>query len=419
MSRVPKWAAAMFIWLAAVCPAWAGMEEGVAAYERGQFSVALKEFLAAAEKDLASAQFNLGVMYANGVGVPKDDQQAVSWYRKAAEQGHADAQFNLGVMYANGEGVPKDARQAVLWYRKAADQGDADAQLNLGWRYANGEGVPKDDQRAYFWWLLSAAQGAKKAAELRDLAERRLTAEQRTAAQAAARDWKPRTAASSTRSPESRDYGTAAPAERSDVPESAGSGFYVASARVVTNHHVTEGCNRLRIDGRSEGRLIGSDPRNDLALVGLQGGSSDVATIRSGRIKVGESAMVVGYPLSGLLSGFNVTTGNVSSLAGIGGDTRLVQITAPVQSGNSGGPLLDASGKVIGVVVSKLNALKVAQSTGDVPQNVNFAINANVLMSFLDANGVDYKSGRAGPAVATQEIARRAQSFTVLVECWK
>ena len=73
----------------------------------------------------------------------------------------------------------------------------------------------------------------------------------------------------------------------------------------------------------------------------------------------------------------------------------------------------------MGVVVSKLNALKVAQSTGDVPQNVNFAINATVLASFLDANGVDYKTAPTGPAISTQESARRAQAFTVLVECWK
>lgn len=205
----------------------------------------------------------------------------------------------------------------------------------------------------------------------------------------------------------------------SHSPRSTGSGFYVANSRVVTNHHVTEGCSRLRVGGQFEGRVVSSDPRNDLALISSQGASPDVATLRLGRVKVGEPATVVGFPLSGLLSGFNVTTGNVSSLAGIGGDTRLVQITAPVQPGNSGGPLLDDGGKIMGVVVSKLNALKVAQSTGDLPQNVNFAINANVLASFLDANGIDYKIAPTGATVSTQEIARRAQTFTVLIECWK
>ena len=164
--------------------------------------------------------------------------------------------------------------------------------------------------------------------------------------------------------------------------------------------------------------LLASDPRIDLAVVTLQRAESPTALVRVGRIGIGEAATVAGFPLSGLLAGFNVTAGNVSSLRGIRGDTRLLQITAPVQPGNSGGPLLDASGNVMGVVVSKLNALKVAESTGDVPQNVNFAINANVLSSFLDAVGVDYKTGGVGAALSTQEIARRAQAFTVLIECW-
>ena len=114
-----------------------------------------------------------------------------------------------------------------------------------------------------------------------------------------------------------------------------------------------------------------------------------------------------------------MTTGIVSSLSGIRGDTRLLQITAPVQAGNSGGPLLDASGNVIGVVVSKLDAAWVAKVAGDVPQNVNFAIRSNVLASFLDANGVDYRSSQAGSKLSTQQVASRAQAFTVLVECWK
>lgn len=88
----------------------------------------------------AEAQFNLGVSYDNGKGVPKDYQQAVSWYRKAAEQGHAKAQFNLGMSYANGQGVPKDDQQAIAWLRKSAEQGDVNAQFNLGVIYGVGSG---------------------------------------------------------------------------------------------------------------------------------------------------------------------------------------------------------------------------------------------------------------------------------------
>lgn len=111
----------------------------------------------------AEAQFNLGVSYDNGKGVPKDYQQAVSWYRKAAEQGHAKAQFNLGMSYANGQGVPKDDQQAIAWLRKSAEQGDVNAQFNLGVIYGNGLGVPKDDQQAIAWYRKAAEQGNAEA----------------------------------------------------------------------------------------------------------------------------------------------------------------------------------------------------------------------------------------------------------------
>ena len=81
------------------------------------------------------AQYNLGLMYDNGEGVPQDYAEAVKWYRLAAEQGHAKAQYNLGLMYDNGEGVPQDYAEAVKWYRLAAEQGDAAAQTNLGCMY--------------------------------------------------------------------------------------------------------------------------------------------------------------------------------------------------------------------------------------------------------------------------------------------
>ena len=85
-----------------------------------------------AEQGDATAQYQLGLRYSIGIGVPKDDAEAVRWYRKAAEQGNANAQFNLGLMYYNGEGVPQDYQEAVSWFRLAAEQGDASAQFNLG-----------------------------------------------------------------------------------------------------------------------------------------------------------------------------------------------------------------------------------------------------------------------------------------------
>ena len=102
----------------------------------------LADLRASAEAGEAQAQFNLGVRYTFGEGVPQDYGEAVAWYRRAAEQGHAVAQYGLGVLYGTGEGVPQDYVEAVAWYRRAAEQGEALAQYNLGVLYGTGEGVP-------------------------------------------------------------------------------------------------------------------------------------------------------------------------------------------------------------------------------------------------------------------------------------
>jgi len=114
----------------------------------------------AAEQGDVYAQGNLGFMYANGLGVARDDKQAAIWYSKAAEQGDSNAQFNLGFMYDEGIGVAKDDKQAVIWYLKAAEQGNIYAQGNLGFMYANGRGVVKDDKQAVFWYRKAAEQGS-------------------------------------------------------------------------------------------------------------------------------------------------------------------------------------------------------------------------------------------------------------------
>jgi S1-C subfamily serine protease len=141
--------------------------------------------------------------------------------------------------------------------------------------------------------------------------------------------------------------------------------------------------------------------------------------LRQGRgVRLADSVVVAGFPLTGLLSsGLNVTTGAVSALAGPGDDRRLIQITAPVQPGNSGGPLLDSSGNVVGVVVSKLDALEVASITGDIPQNVNFAIALGTLQAFLDSNSIDYQTRASSSPKSNADVAEMARAATVQIEC--
>ncbi len=183
--------------LGLTAPAWAGFDEGVAAFNRGDYATALREWRPLAEQGHAKAQFNLGLMYNNGHGVPKNYPRAVKWFRKAAVRGHARAQHSLGFIYLTGRGVPNDNAEAVKWFRKAAEQGVAEAQYNLGFMYRKGHGVPQDWVRAYVWYDLAASRLPPgklfdRAVEHRDLVAAEMTPAQIVEADNLAREWRPK-----------------------------------------------------------------------------------------------------------------------------------------------------------------------------------------------------------------------------------
>ena len=137
-------------------PAWADFQVGLDAYLRGDYDTALAEF------------------------------------RPLAEQGYASAQYNLGVMYDNGLGVPQDYREAAKWYRFAAEQGKVKAQSNLASMYTHGQGVPEDYVLAHKWADLAASQGGEDAVKIRDAVATSMTPQQIAVAQRLAREWKPK-----------------------------------------------------------------------------------------------------------------------------------------------------------------------------------------------------------------------------------
>jgi len=149
----------------------------------------IEEYRKAAQQGNADAKCKLGVCYAMGQGVVKDDSEAIKWYRKAAEQGNVDAQNSFGACYTIGQGVVKNDSEAVKWYRKAADQGHAGAQLNLGALYWNGDGVVKNEVEGYKWALLAAAQGNEAAKKNAFNNELRLSPAQRAEGQRLATEW--------------------------------------------------------------------------------------------------------------------------------------------------------------------------------------------------------------------------------------
>ena len=233
-------------------------------------------------------------------------------------------------------------------------------------------------------------------------------------------------------SPLPRPPGAAAPTPTPGAPPQArgrastGTGFVVARDRVLTNHHVIDGCNAITVrtaDGRTLPATMPArvDVQRDLALLAVPNDPGPILPFRANPVRRGESVVTYGFPLAGLLAaGPTLTTGEVSALAGLANNEQHFQISAPVQQGNSGGPLLDRQGHVMGVIVSKLNAQRIAQRTGDIPQNVNFAVKGMEALGFLRRAGVEPTMRESAPAeLSAAEVGERAHPSTVFIRCEK
>ena len=205
------------------------------------------------------------------------------------------------------------------------------------------------------------------------------------------------------------------PRAQSSELEISGTGFFVAQNRVVTNSHVVNGCTKtiqVRYPERASytATISGQDATNDLALLHTEMPNLSVASFRFQPL-LGEAVATYGFPYSHILSP-NFTSGNIAALSGPKGDTRLLQTSASIQPGNSGGPLLDMSGRVIGVIVSQLKALP--------NQNVNFAIQSSIVINFLAMKGVPPNldnSSTGAQRPPSEEIADMAKKFTVQIYC--
>jgi serine protease Do len=203
---------------------------------------------------------------------------------------------------------------------------------------------------------------------------------------------------------------------------STGTGFAIAANWLLTNAHVVEGCKRVAAKSVGDSGRVIADETNDLALLEFPANSFVSPLAFSGKqLALGESVVALGYPLRSILAeSLNVTVGNVSSLAGPGNDSRYLQMTAAVQHGNSGGPLLGLNGAIIGVVSAQLRTAKVVEETGDIPQSVNFAIKQQAARSFIESNGIEIKVTAAGDEEKTvTKIAELAKKAVFPIDCFK
>lgn len=370
------------------------------------------------------------MLYNDGKGVAKDQKEATKWYRKAADQGDAPAQFNLGVMYAFGTGAAKDPEQAVKWFCAAANQGVPNAQFNLGVMYEEGRGVLKDEIEALAWYNVSAISGFEPAVKNREILERHIGRQAALIAQQRGKE-----ILKNIETNKARSGGNAAASSvrraNGGAPKSSGSGAIVStSGYVLTAAHVVANAARITVvttQGSKTATVQRVDESNDLAVLKLSGGEIEHADVEiaysalpvvpSRSIRLGQVVATIGFPNVGI-QGFSpkLTRGEISSLNGIGDDPRSWQISVPVQPGNSGGPLLDENGNLIGVVLAKLGP-EAAKATGDLPQNVGYAVKSAYALALLEP----YLDSRApaqnppGGKASFEDMVAKAQQSVVLI----
>jgi S1-C subfamily serine protease len=270
--------------------------------------------------------------------------------------------------------------------------------------------------------------------------------------------WNGKLITSRNQSPKNKPKKALAPKvteESKQVPSSntmsSGSGFFVSKlGHIVTNQHVVKACKSLTVGDNAntqiKAEVVETDRRNDLALLKISStemasadtkslirklGSTHTSNLglkvvplssngllRSEDVELGETLLVAGYPYGDIFSNtVKVNKGIVSAIRGIGDDSGQFQMDAAVQPGNSGGPVYDENGNIVGVVVAQLNKLKMAKTIGSLPENVNFGIKASTVRSFLTSAGLPTKWSSRTVSMPTKDLAKIAKNQTVMVIC--
>lgn len=365
---------------------------------------AIKNLLTAATQGSDTSVFGLGFASQYGIGVLRDEGRAASFYAliprdwcDPTEGISLDALVLAEAKLRGVCGTTVDQRAGFLGYQALQHHFPIVAVV-LGHLYIEGTGTVRDTGKAYANFQQAYKSGLSfdrsRYAALPNV----------------------------SRSP-STSTGLSPPLVKEGELNlfSTGTGFaFDRSGLLLTNRHVVVECTEIRVRSR-QARAVTADDANDLAVIDVGFPTPVIATFRGDSDgRAGDSVVAVGYPLIGLLSSqANVTTGTISATAGLRDDRRYLQITAPVQQGNSGGPLIDLSGFVVGVISAKLDALKVAGVTGDIPQNVNFAIKASIVRQFFDKFHFPYETRTGTRRFDPADIGERAARYTYLVECWQ
>ena len=386
--------------------------------------------------------------YMYGSGVKKNLSEAVRLSHIAAELGNADAQFQLGQCYQFGEGV-KDELEAEKWYRRAAEQGKSDAYSQLMNMYLGRDeallnlfslrNASKSDSdwaikelsrsksfknlriEAYKWAILSVKQGEKDCQLYEWITDTNSWAYESQKAEFA--EAFHRFAAFVARKENTNEWLTGDAPRSGGEASSTGTGFFISEdGYLLTNFHVVDDAMSIVIQcggNTYPARLVKVDPINDLALLKLAGKFRAIPLAPSRTAKMGDSVFTVGFPnpqLQGVAP--KLTDGKISSLSGMQDDSRHFQISVAVQPGNSGGALVNSVGNIVGIVTARLSDKAALESSGALPQNVNYAVKSSFILAFLES--VPELSGKLnGPWPAKQrkfeDVVKEAQDAAALV----
>ncbi|MEN8205258.1 MAG: tetratricopeptide repeat-containing serine protease family protein [Pseudomonadota bacterium] len=372
---------------------------GWQAFEAGDYSRALSLWLPLAEQGDMYAQNNLGFLYEYGQGTGLDEQQAAHWYRQSARNGLAVAQFNLALMYANGVGSRQDPLRAAYWFRQAAEQGLADAQYQLAELLQQYMGVPRSSTAVLDWLTRAAEQGQLEAMTA-------LAAMSDAVALASV--------AHTSEGADSRDHLSSF---------STGTAWPVASGYAVTNNHVVAGVENVQLIDVTGTQMTASvvlrNAEHDLALlhVSESGSLPPALPLASTDPRPGSRVFTIGYPRINIMGRTpKLSDGIISSLSGYRDDPDSYQISIPIQPGNSGGPLLNMDGAVVGVVAFMLGAYD-DDAEPQVLPNVSYAIKVEVLRSMLPQALRQTAAAEQLPAAPAPlaDLAERIQGSVLIV----
>lgn len=371
------------------------------------------------------AWFLLGSYYEEGFGVTADMEQAADWYLKSAGGGNASGQLYYAVLLQKGKGVSKDESLAVKYFRASAVQGNADSQYCIGVAYLKGLGVTASMLEGIAWLTIAANNGQTEAkafisgipampVKLGEAVSSRISSlGVEIAASPQTRDG-PEPWSSPKRNP-----GAALPG---GMVKWSGSGFLITSqGHIITNHHVAPPGTKIQVItrfGALSATVLKTDESNDLSLLKVDGTFVPMALSTSSKVRLGATVATIGFPNTEM-QGFSpkLTKGEISSLSGLRDDPKYFQISAAVQPGNSGGPLFDSFGNVVGVVTAKINQKAAIAKTGTIAENVNYAVKSSHLLAFLESTPEVF-SLLPQPATRTlgfEDVVAEAEISAVLI----